>query len=222
MARSRERRRGALAGIAAIAGASLGACNLLTGVSDYEKSYCEPLCDGAIPPLDAGGDAPDGADLDAPIDADDPGEPSLLTRWARWRMPNRADAGLPNPMRIASDGGPELRDDVTGLTWWRTASDPLSYEGAVRHCANLPPARTWRVPTRIELVSVLDEGHDPMIPPPFEGSQRQLLLTASLAGLEANGDRSRWVVDLTGPLFVRTRPMAGLTGQVFCVRGGAP
>ena len=139
----------------AAASGALAACNVLIGVSEYDKSDCEPLCDAAVPSLDASG-GPD-AEADARIDAADPGEPSLLTRWARWPMPNSADASLPNPPRYATDGGAVVLDEVTKLEWAKVASSSMSYEEAVTHCANLLPQRTWRVPTRIELVSLLDE-----------------------------------------------------------------
>ena len=69
-------------------------------------------------------------------------------------MPNPASTGLPNPASYTTNGG-TVTDNVTGLIWQGTV-DPGSYAPAqaATHCANLGGA--WRLPTRVELVSLVD------------------------------------------------------------------
>jgi hypothetical protein len=71
-------------------------------------------------------------------------------------MPNPANAGLPNPASYTLNG-PEgtVADDVTGLTWEERVGPTLYTQGqAVRQCAS--KGGDWRLPTRVELVSLVD------------------------------------------------------------------
>ena len=85
-------------------------------------------------------------------------------------MPNPASTGLPTPASYTVNADDTVTDNVTTLTWERTvraviyppapsghASVPLnaySQLEAARHCADLGPG--WRLPTRLELVSLVD------------------------------------------------------------------
>jgi hypothetical protein len=75
-------------------------------------------------------------------------------------MPNPADApgDLPNRARYSRDEGAKtVTDLVTGLVW-EAEVDPTSVhtqDDAIRHCQN-KPGGGWRLPSRIELVSLLD------------------------------------------------------------------
>lgn len=89
--------------------------------------------------------------------------------WAAWPMPNPAeitDAGLPNLARYDSSTAGVVKDLVTHLVWQQplatagTCAAPCVLSDATAYCASLSlatyPAGSWRVPTRIELVSLVD------------------------------------------------------------------
>lgn len=50
--------------------------------------------------------------------------------------------------------GTEVHDTLTDLTWYRTPGDPDNHADAVDYCDVLPG--NYRLPTRIELISLLD------------------------------------------------------------------
>ncbi|HEY6474943.1 MAG TPA: DUF1566 domain-containing protein [Polyangia bacterium] len=79
--------------------------------------------------------------------------------YARWPMPNPASAGLPNPSSYTDNGDGTVTDEVTQLVWQKavTSSQAYSWCDAINYCATLTLAgRTWRLPTRIELLSLVD------------------------------------------------------------------
>jgi hypothetical protein len=123
-------------------------CNAIVGISAYEKSDATcPTC----PVADAGSPADTGPPK--PVDA------SAALDWAAWRMPNGAGLG-PNPTvyTAAKEGSLEIvTDAVTKLVWERNvAATPVSYAAAANQCAGF--GKGWRLPTKIELVSLLDFG----------------------------------------------------------------
>ena len=76
-------------------------------------------------------------------------------------MPHPPSSGLPNPAVYDTSQPGAAVDTVTGLMWSRAASpidEELSLDGAVTYCAELELAGycDWRLPTRIELVSLVD------------------------------------------------------------------
>jgi hypothetical protein len=77
-------------------------------------------------------------------------------------MPNHRGSQLPNLQRhtVLQAGGEEVvRDEVTGLVWQRHASDArFSWRDASSYCASqqLAGQADWRLPSRVELVSLLD------------------------------------------------------------------
>jgi hypothetical protein len=83
--------------------------------------------------------------------------PSL--EWAQWPMPNPIAAGLPNAASYDSMSLTGVVIDlVTGLQWQQTV-DEMSYtwDDAASYCTGLTLAGgAWRLPTRIELVSLVD------------------------------------------------------------------
>jgi hypothetical protein len=83
---------------------------------------------------------------------------------ATWPMPNPGTLGLPNPARFEAE--PELaRDLLTGLEFSLSFAPLSSYAGAVSYCETLELAghADFRVPSRIELVSLLDRTRTPAI-----------------------------------------------------------
>ena len=84
--------------------------------------------------------------------------------WANWPMPNGAvdaDDGAPNGMGYTDHGDGTVTDNVTGLMWQK-AVDAGSYgwDAAKAYCDGLDFAAyaDWRLPTRIELASLVDYG----------------------------------------------------------------
>ena len=78
--------------------------------------------------------------------------------WIDWRMPNPAATGLPNPSSYDTSIAGLVKDNVTGLVW-QSVVDANSYTlaNAKSYCSNLALAGGgWRVPSRIELVSLID------------------------------------------------------------------
>jgi hypothetical protein len=86
-------------------------------------------------------------------------QPSSEYIYARWPMPNPASAGLPNPASYTDNGDGTVTDNVTKLVWQKavTSSQAFAWCDAINYCATLTLAgRTWRLPTRIELLSLVD------------------------------------------------------------------
>lgn len=101
------------------------------------------------PPPDAGDDAAvDGS-------AGDVAEAGVVPFCGGFVMPNPAGAGLPNPASYTMNGDGTITDNVTGLVW-EAAVDDTKYEltPAADHCTQ--KGAGWRLPTRIELVSLVD------------------------------------------------------------------
>ena len=116
--------------------------------------------------------------------------------WASWPMPNARLPGLPNPhsydMRIEG----VVLDVVTGLMWQRIAPNKfLTFRDAERECDRLKLAGhdDWRLPSRIELVSILDTIRtQPSIDfEAFPGTASDWFWTSSLA---ADNPKSAWYV----------------------------
>jgi hypothetical protein len=72
-------------------------------------------------------------------------------------MPHPPSTSLPHPASYTNNGDGTVTDDVTGLIWQKTVGTKATYDGAQTYCANLSLAGgTWRVPKRIELLSLHD------------------------------------------------------------------
>jgi hypothetical protein len=70
-------------------------------------------------------------------------------------MPNPASSGLPHPASYALNADGTITDVVTGLTWEGTVDGKMSMQDeAVAACA--AKGGGWRLPTRLELVSLID------------------------------------------------------------------
>ncbi len=166
-----------------VVGALAVSCNALTGLSDYEKVDCVGACGDAgdagkevgpevgseVGP-EAGNDVVvDVADEDA-LEADvvdsDVSDADVVTydaielgpvnptlRWAQWPMPHRDGAGDATIVEIEAG----YHDDVTKLMW--STSHPLkeTLGQAEARCKTV-----GRLPTRIELASLLEPG---LVPP---------------------------------------------------------
>jgi formylglycine-generating enzyme required for sulfatase activity len=74
------------------------------------------------------------------------------------KMPNPPNTGLPNPASYTDLGDGTVLDNVTGLVWQRDVpSGDYTWQEAMDYCASLSlRGCAWRLPTRIELVSLVD------------------------------------------------------------------
>src|ERR1700690_1464727 len=79
-------------------------------------------------------------------------------------MPNSpvdVAAGAPNPETYTDNGNGTVTDTVTGLMWQKAvAAGTFTQPQAVAFCPTLTLAnhRDWRLPTIIELTSIVDRG----------------------------------------------------------------
>lgn len=93
--------------------------------------------------------------------------------WAAWPMPNNPDVdpGTPNPASYTDNGDGTVTDDVTGLMWQQaTAAVQYDLNDANAYCTSLSLAgyEDWRLPSRIEALSIVDYGReDPAIDTDF-------------------------------------------------------
>jgi hypothetical protein len=150
----------------------------LDAYADADASTSDSAAD--ISP-DRGSDAADASDaphegsgdVDLSEAAPDVAPPTVTEIWVHWYMPNPPNVPiapdssvmLPHPMTYApDDAGQTVVDQVTNLTWEASGFPAASYEDAERHCFTLAQKASspWRVPTRIEVVSLIDWTHVPM------------------------------------------------------------
>jgi hypothetical protein len=201
---------------------------------------------GPLPDADAGdGEAGDGGDAsDADAEGGAPFDvvpvesgPTVTQLWVHWPMPNPpgapiepgSDASLPHPMEYdaGTDAGMGfVWDDVTHLAWEEPATaQPTDYDSAVRHCSSLPLLnnRPWRVPTRIELVSLIDFTQAPTINRAVFPSTRNTTYWTSSAhlGPEGGAADAYWSVDF-GTGYVTRLPSTEPPANLRCVNGGGP
>lgn len=83
-----------------------------------------------------------------------------LNVWADWPMPNPKSSQLPNPANYSADSGSVVvKDMVTKLEWQGAVQMAVfSFAGATAYCESLDYGgfSDWRLPSRIELVSLVD------------------------------------------------------------------
>jgi hypothetical protein len=175
--------------------------------SQNGSSYMNPLTngDGATPP---------------PIDAGN------VQHWANWPMPNPMSAGLPHPQVYDTATAGIVKDTVTGLEW-QAAIDGVtrSWNDAVAHCASMPDSGGgWRLPSRIELFSILDYSTAPAISTTSFGA---LPITDSgsfifwSASLKAGDNTQAWALDFGSSVDLVFPKATTAALLVRCVRGGS-
>ncbi len=136
----------------------------------------------AIGDASAGGDGGAGGGGGPPAQGTDGGTcPSLAgaadKAFPRWPMPNPVAAALPNPFSYTDKGNGTVLDNVTGLVWQKAvamASQAFSWADAPGYCSGLtlpaPAGLKWQVPTRIQLLSLVDYTTLAAMDGPFLGS----------------------------------------------------
>jgi hypothetical protein len=85
-----------------------------------------------------------------------PGDSPPAYNWTQWPLPSDAP---PDSEYSASADGQTVTDSVTGLTWQRNvSSQTYTWQDAQAYCTALnigPQPSCWRLPTRIELQSIV-------------------------------------------------------------------
>jgi hypothetical protein len=82
-----------------------------------------------------------------------------LSEWALWSVPNSPGHNLPNLFNYDTDDADVTVDQVTGLTWQKHApGTAVTWQAATDACEalSLGGHDDWRLPTRMELISILD------------------------------------------------------------------
>lgn len=158
-------------------------CSLGAAGCDEGPLTCEPgvaNCDDAkdcetvlASPATCGESCEDVAECDA-LSAATCVNGGCNSPWAAWPMPNGAadvQQGAPNPTSYTNNGDGTVLDTVTGLVWQQAVAADRKYDlaGAAKHCTALSLAghTDWRVPTLIELISVMDHTSAPTIDATF-------------------------------------------------------
>jgi hypothetical protein len=234
-----------LAAVAALAACAL-ACDALLGLGSYTEVDCRDCStgpedggDAADAPMDTSmldvsdaADALDASDGDAgdgsPVFEGSVDGPALTELWARWPMPNPdasaaptidGSPSLPNPTAYdaGADAGTAV-DVTTGLTWSRASVPAGDFHTAVVACASLS-GTGWHVPTRIQLVSLIDFTQPPgsakIDPVAFPSTPSALFWTSSQVPGDA-GTPLYWLVDFGTGLVQQTTAAT----DVRCVKEG--
>jgi hypothetical protein len=227
MGLSSARKRLAIAACAALV-APLGlACSNLIGLVEFEKGECPgarcPDDGGGFdtgPRRDGGGDA-----ADARADAARGTDP---VSWARWPMPSW-DGGAVNEPQLTDNGDGTVVEGRTGLTWRKDEGPASSFAVAETFCKQIAPAGEWRLPKRIELVTLLDYGRptgQPKIDPIFSATNQKVWTSSERRTIDPTvnqaywaSDRGYWVVNFeTGAVTTQPSDSANVAA-VRCVKG---
>jgi hypothetical protein len=150
--------------------------------------------------------------------------------WAEWPMPNSqtdVTAGAPNLGGYVDNSDGTVTDNVTGLMWQQLVPNAThSWDDAIAYCTALSLAghNDWRLPSRIELVSIVDTGqsspsiddtHFPSTPAADFWSSSPVVSVYRPAG----SPRKAWVVDFFQGSTVGYHVVSA-TNNVRCVRSG--
>jgi hypothetical protein len=152
-------------------------------------------------------------------------------KWACFPMPNPAGSGLPNQAKYTDLGNGVVRDDLTCLEWEKApvtvAADTASWDGALAYCDELAlgGSTDWRVPTRVELASIVDFSKSPAINgsafPSAKGGYHRTssdwILDIKQIGAGAGKDFA-WIYNMSVGLTSNAYSRAS-AAEVRCVRG---
>lgn len=189
------------------------ACQGLVGLDDFERTQCPgAICsDGGLE------DVANEARSDVVVVNDGGG--AAPVRWARWKMPNYdAGPGTANPVEyvVATDN---IRENKTRLVWQKAQTTGVTYASARSTCANLVIGQDqdWRLPSRIELVTLLDLARTPRIDPAFTDTQAGPYWTASEVRPFVATSAQYWVVNFNSGNVEKLG--ATQSASVRCVKG---
>ncbi len=163
--------------IAVVLALGAAACNTLIGLDGFDKDPCAQGCSDAG--LDADVEIPDATSDGPPTDAPPPPIPipdgAAAVSWAQWPMPEPGDAGSKS-FSYKLNADTSVTDNRTGLVWLPATTMAFKagvagFDSARAFCDSLGDGGTkWRVPTRIELVTLIDYARsNPSVDPGFAG-----------------------------------------------------
>lgn len=138
--------------------------------------------------------------------------------YATWPMPNPQSLPLPNPggFSVTAD---TATDRVTGLQWQREHTEKLDWQTAVDTCQNLSLQGydDWRLPSRIEIVSMVDYTRQPTADGlAFEKTALDYFWSSSSVSYDASLAYSVYF----GAGLTAYGMKGGASAHVRCVRGG--
>jgi hypothetical protein len=149
-------------------------------------------------------------------------------KWACWPMPNPVGSGLPNEASYTV-GAETTVDDVTCLEWQKTPpTDNFTWHEALDYCEalTLDGRDDWRLPTRIELASIVDfvaggvdESAFPAGASGFFKTASDWVLTIEQKGAGAGKDYA-WAFNLSDGIVSNAYSKA-TAAKLRCVRGSA-
>lgn len=137
-------------------------------------------------------------------------------------MPNPRATKLPHPQSYDASTGSYVVDQVTQLIW-QIAPDPQArtWSDAMAYCASLTSTDTpWRVPSRVELMSIVDYTATPAVGTPALQIPRAAT-TFWTSSHEAGDNSAAWTVNFAGGVTttILTAAMVGTNNaHVRCVR----
>ncbi len=217
MARS-SRKPAALVGIVAIPAAV--ACNGILGISDYEKGDCTGGCVDGSTTFDVF--QPDASKQDSSTPpVPDAGKGTQPVRWAKFKMPNYPDGGPTDNLHsydTATAG--VVIDKISDLTWRQTSAQAMPYPDAEAYCSGLQGG--WRLPSRIELVTLLDlerPAANPKINAAFNAFAVEYWTSSEVRPLPTDPEsRLHWTVDFKNGGLAKTAVNGTGLAAVRCIK----
>lgn len=146
-------------------------------------------------------------------------------------MPNPASSALPNPASYTDLGNGAVLDNVTCLTWAKAAGMSGDLTANTSACANLATSNfagygDWRLPTRVEMASIVDFTRSGDALSPVFGKEPSGYFRTGSAWYETalmingnTGDNARrWIYNMSSGLTSNSY-LPTATASVLCVRG---
>jgi len=170
--------------------------------------------DASRPPAPDGGPA-----TPSPCGDADP-QPCPPQGYATWPMPNPQSLPLPNPGSFTVTPL-TATDRITGLQWQRAHTEKRTWQHALDTCAalSLEGYDDWRLPSRIELVSSIDDTRQPTTDhAAFAATAVDYFWASSIVSFDTTLAYSVYFGAGLTAYGRRSEP----TAHVRCVRGGSP
>ncbi len=214
----------ALCAMCALVGVS--GCRELLGIGDSGDDNAhedggvgadaQATTDGAVTSRTDGAGAQDGATVDAGREA---GSVNVDARFTAWKPAPDTPTQL-----STTNGGAVVVDAVTGLWWEQTNAHGVGTLGAAAaYCASINTGgqQDWRVPTRVELISIVDFAAPLELPAIFDSPKSEQWTQSRLIGDGTQVYFVDFVSNATFSLVGNISP-ASSAGYVRCVRNGRP
>jgi hypothetical protein len=137
---------------------------------------------------------------------------------------------LPNPASYKDLGNGVVHDNLTCLDWAKTAGPSDVFTANQAYCANLATTSfagftDWRLPTRVEMASIVDFSKAPAFDAVFGTQPRGYFRTGSawwetVVGVNGNtgANARRWIYNM-GSGLTSNNFFPGTAASTLCVRG---